>query len=210
MADNRNNEGAPLLDDLLASVHTTRTRIHQSHHPEVGHYIDVSARHVSAARLGARMFRDPASVGADGATAQTAALVLVSGSGYASFDLCATAWMRWHGLNPARANDQEREFDAGDMVRAINKRHLAEPTGEVGEWWKAVTTGQGKELADLRHAAVHRTVRHDSTVGGTPPVTVSAARGTPGTKDAADVLDDLAAFVTREWSRFWTAFVMIT
>ena len=64
---------------------------------------------VSAARLGAQMFTGDA-------TKQTAALVLVFGSGQTSLDLCATCLLRWHHRRPSDG----KEHDSGDLRRLVS------------------------------------------------------------------------------------------
>ena len=153
------------LQTLLEAAAPTRERLRSSGNPEstnVETRLDVSARHVAAARLGAELFDGPSSLAvlADGATVQTGALLMVFGSGQTSVDLCATALLRWLGDLPRSG----REHDFEDMRRRITDGRISLFKGEQ-QWFDAIaTSAPGQELTDFRHAIIHRVVRQDVRV----------------------------------------------
>ena len=153
------------LQTLLEAAAPTRERLRSSGNPEstnVETRLDVSARHVAAARLGAELFNGPSSLAvlADRATVQTGALLMVFGSGQTSIDLCATALLRWLGDVPRSG----REHDFEDLRRRTTDGRISLANGEQ-QWFDAIAMSvSGKELTDFRHAIIHRVVRQDVRV----------------------------------------------
>lgn len=194
------------LQTLLNAATPIRHNLRSSGNPEstnVETRLDVSARHVAAARLGAEMFDSPSalSVLADGATVQTGALLMVFGSGQTSIDLCATALLRWLGDVPPAG----REHDFEDLRRRVKDGRTSLTKSEQ-QWFDAVaTSATGGELTDLRHAIIHRVVRQDVRVviGGTHSTIISPSTASAGTEEAYTTLDRVATFVEDRWRDFW-------
>jgi hypothetical protein len=194
------------LQTLLKAAEPIRAKLRSSGNPEstnVETRLDVSARHVAAARLGAELFDCPSalSVLSDGATVQTGALLMVFGSGQTSIDLCATALLRWLGDVPRVG----REHDFEDLRRRVKDGRTSLTKGEQ-QWFDAVaTSATGGELTDFRHAIVHRVVRQDVRVviGETHSTIISPSTASAGTEEAYTTLDRLATFVEDRWQEFW-------
>lgn len=194
------------LQTLLDAAKPIRQKLRSSGNPEstnVETRLDVSARHVAAARLGAELFNSPSALGvlADGATVRTGALLMVFGSGQTSIDLCATALLRWLGDLPPAG----REHDFEDLRRRVLGGRTSLTKSEQ-EWFDVVATSTtGGELTDLRHAVIHRVVRQDVRVviGGTHSTTISPSTAAAGTEEATITLDRVATFVEDRWHDFW-------
>lgn len=200
------NVGHMNLQTLLRGAEPIRQKLRSSGNPEstnVETRLDVSARHVAAARLGSELFNQPTVLGAhaDGATVQTGALLMVFGSGQASIDLCATALLRWFGDIPPAG----REHDFEDLRRRVTDGRTSLNQGER-RWFDTVaTSATGAELTDFRHAIIHRVVRQDVRVvtGGTHSTIISPTTGSAGTEEADITLDRVATFVEERWWEFW-------
>jgi hypothetical protein len=173
--------------------------------------LDVSARHAISSRLGVDLYADPSRVEdlADSASTQTAAQTLVAASGLASIDLSASAYLRLKGRQPPAGE----EHDFGKLRRLVEAGKLS-LSGGVLDWFDAVASSEdGKLLEGLRHAAIHRVVRQDATVGGVrtrhtiAPATADGSEADIGDADAAEVLRRLATFVEVRWLEFWQAVV---
>ena len=105
------------LSDLLAFGAPAITRIRSSGNAQssdIQTRLHVAARHVASSRLGAELFKQPELLEPRGATVETAALVMVFGSGQTSIDLCAASVLRWHGNVPSR-----NEYDFRSLRKAI-------------------------------------------------------------------------------------------
>ncbi len=197
-----------LGEGLLQSAAPVRARIRaagndQGHRVET--YLDISARHVVASRLGAGLYAEPTIVGilADPGSVETAALVLVFGSGQASMDLCATSLLRWNGIEPPK----NKEFDVGELSTKIKKGLIGLSPPQRAWFDQVVDSPRGKQFGKFRAASIHRLVRQDVTVGGLPRQTISHDPGSPGDKEAAELLDDHASFVEERWREFWNVFL---
>ena len=189
------------LENLLREVDSVREAIRSSTNPEktnVETRLDVSARHVCAARLGVDLFDNPASLAllADGATVQTGALLLVFGSGQASIDLCATALLRWLGELPPAG----KEHDYRDLRELVAAGSVSLNVPQQRRFDGVKSSPDGQRL-------VYRIVRQDVVVGGDPSVMIAPRAGAPGTEEARDLLARLASFVERRWQQFWLSIV---
>lgn len=201
------------LETLLKTVEPLRQTIRISGNPEaraVETLLDISARHVAAARLGVHLYTDPTIVGdfVDAASVETGALMLVFGCGRTSVDLSASALLRWKGHRPGPG--REHDFE---VLKSLVKNGGIFLGSHQELWFRAVDLSV---LTDFRHAIIHRLVRQG--------VNVVIGRGTervisPGTADplheenygpesgpeAADLLNDVASFVEEQWKEFWSA-----
>jgi hypothetical protein len=191
------------LEDLLKAAGPARQMIRSSGNPQahdVETLLDVSARNVSAARLGVQLFDDPSSVGdpGDSATAETGAMLMVFGGGQTSVDLCASAFLRWRGHPRTEAN---REHDFGNLKHLV--KTLGVQLGTSSDWFDAVRSStDGKQLVNFRHAILHRLVVQNATVGAVRSTTITWTKGEPP-EEASVLLDRLASFAEERWREFW-------
>lgn len=173
-------------------------------------FLDLSTRHVSAANLGPSLFqaaRNPPVTGplaVDGATIETAALVVVFAAGKTSIDMCSTALLRWHGDVPTRS---DREHDFADLKKKVKAKQLI-LSPPLRKWFGAVQQLDGKKLIGFRDAVIHRYVRQDVEVviGGSHAVSLAPSGSLPGAaEDAAVLLPRIALFAEDRWRQFWAA-----
>ena len=104
----------------------------------IGTRLDVSARHVVVARLGADLHADPrtlAEIASEGVVQTTVAPLMVYGSGQTSIDLCASALLLWHGDLPKRTPGH----DFGDLRwRVARDEPKVKLTKGQQDWFDAI------------------------------------------------------------------------